>query len=137
MPQNDCYKIPLALENIISAKKHPRYAIERSIKDFLDMIILTNPGEYRRDELFGCSIWEKEFEILPLESRWQSQIKAAILKSVESFEPRLNQPKVNVRTDETSVLMKKIEISITGKIHQTGEQFEYTKTIYMCPKSID
>lgn len=134
---NTFYTIPLTPATLLVGDKHPKTSLERSIEDFLELIVLTTSGEYRRDESFGCQIWEKEFEILPLEPKWQTEIKKSIADSVQAHETRLENVDVDVKTVETSFLMKKLDITISGKIKQTGKPFEYSKTIYLCPKAID
>jgi phage baseplate assembly protein W len=131
------YKIPVSFGKLISGEKHPQTDINQSIEDFIELIILTIFGEYRGDPSFGCKIWEDEFDITPLETKWQMEIKKSIYESIKAHEVRLEDVQIDVHLDETSHMKKKIGITVSGIIKLTGETFWYQKAVYLCPKSID
>ena len=131
------YEIPVSFEKCLRGEKHPQCDINQSIEDFIELIILTNFGEYRGDPSFGCKIWEDEFDITPLETKWQMEIKKSIEESIKTHETRLEDVQIDIFLDETIHMKKKIGISVSGIIKLTGESFWYQKAVYLCPKSID
>ena len=131
------YKIPNFFENVPGSQKLIVCDLTESIRNFIHLIIFTNYDEFRYDRLFGCGIWEKEFEILPHESKWQVQIKNNITEAIQTYETRLQNVKIELLTRKTSAIRKKIIINITGIVKETAEPYEQTEIIYLCPKSIE
>ena len=134
---NAYYQIPLSFSTILKREKLKKCDLMQSIKNFIHLIILSSFQEYRRDSSFGCDMWENEFEILPSETKWQTQIKSSITSSIKSYETRLEDVNINIETKETTSLMKRITINVSGTMKQTAEPFAHNETIYLCPKSID
>jgi hypothetical protein len=77
---------------------------------------------------------------------WEEKLRKSLLKSVTGHEPRLTGVEVNIAiTDiekfnlfkQYTEIKKRVDISVRGIIHKTGETFHFHTNMFLSPLSID
>ena len=137
------YVLPLRLDEILKRKRHELCSLQQSIAQHLHLIITTYTGESRFDPDFGCTIWDEDFNNIPV-AKWQDNIKASIESSITKQEQRLQLVQVKTAGDEFEAsdgknfrLKRRLNIGITGKIKKTNEPFEFYESIFISPLSTE
>lgn len=137
------YTLPLRLDAIIQRKRHDQCSLQQSIAQNLHLIITTYTGESRFDPTFGCSIWDEDFNNIPV-AKWQDNIKVSLETSISSQEQRLQLVQVKTTIDEFEAsdgkyfrLKRRLNIRIDGKVKKTNEPFEFFETIFISPLSTE
>src|SRR4051794_14643464 len=90
------YSSPLNAEALMRQKEHPKCSLRQSIAYHLHLIITTAFGELPTDEDFGCSIWEYDFDNITSVHKLKELIKQSLLKSVQRYEKRLNNVRIEL-----------------------------------------
>ncbi|MEL6671117.1 MAG: GPW/gp25 family protein [Bacteroidota bacterium] len=146
---DEFYNIPVRFSRLwfetgggIVPKQLAKVGLQASVKSHIRLILMTRPGEYRYDREFGCSIWDRDFEIIPEgKGNWANEVEASIQQSLKAHEKRLSEIKVSLKiskNDEVNGRLKKvIEIHIGGKLNQTGEDFQHTERMMLSPISLE
>eukprot|EP01035_Chromulina_nebulosa_P040182 gene40182-54332_t len=138
------YKIPLQLSTALDGNELAMVGLKQSITKNLELIITTRFGEHRCDPTFGCEIWNLDFEIIVSESIWEEKLRQSLLKSISTHELRLNDIDIAVKISEvekqknmkqTTEIKKRVDITLKGIIHKTGEQFFFTTNLFLSPLS--
>lgn len=138
MNKDHFYRFPIEYNILTDAKLHAKSEVEASLKQFVELIVLTTPGEFRFDTQFGCTIWEREYNLMSNGERWKKEFKNSVEIALKTYEHRLENIKVNIlNISETSQLNKKIALLIEGIIRQTGKTFTHSFAIIMCPQGIE
>ncbi len=139
-------KLPLNYYSLVKGEKTTKCHIEESIAQFIMMLITSRYGEVPGNDGFGSEIWELEFDQLVKVYQWESQVQKSILKSVQTYENRLKDIKVNVQLREIDEyedgdVEKKIEIrrqaavNVSGIIKETDQVFNFSTKVYISPLS--
>lgn len=117
-----------------------------SIRQNLELIISTSPGEHKYNPKYGCRIWNLDFERVESRSFWEGQFFQFISEAVNEFEPRLYDYQVTVNFSDTKreeIIMKavfiktKVNIRIDAKMINTGEKFKFTYSLFLGPLNPD
>jgi Baseplate wedge protein gp25 len=133
---NKLYHFPIRFKEL------PETALVDSIAHNCTLIITSRFKSHRFDLSYGCILWDKDFEILSNNMKWEEDVEASIQHTITKNEPRLENIKVSTNYSEdvvqnsktkTRYFRKKITISINGNIKAIGEQFYYKKNIYLSP----
>jgi phage baseplate assembly protein W len=139
------YKIPLQLATALSGNELPMVGLRQSITKNLELIITTRFGEHRHDPSFGCEIWNLDFEIIASESTWEEKLRQSLTRSIATHELRLSGIDIGVKISEvekqknvklTTEIKKRVDISLKGTIHKTGESFSFTTNLFLSPLSV-
>lgn len=139
------YKIPLQLTAALDGNELPMVGLKQSITKNLELIITTRFGEHRSDPSFGCEIWSLDFEIIVSETTWEEKLRQSLIKSIASHELRLSGIDIGVKISEvekqknvkmTTEIKKRVDITLKGIIHKTGEQFFFTTNLFLSPLSV-
>jgi predicted component of type VI protein secretion system len=139
---NKLYHFPLRFKDLIKSKDLPETALVDSIAQNCTLIITARFKSHRYNLSYGCILWEKDFEILSTNMKWEEDVEASIQSTIIQNEPRLENVKVSTKYSEdvvqnsktkTRYFRKTITISINGNIKAIGEQFYYKKNIYLSP----
>ncbi len=92
---------------------------------------------------YGCWIWENDFDNLTNNNKIREQIKQSLLFSVQKYEPRIQNVKVDVMIKQEELLAringrhvkKMLDITVTGKLVATKENFIYNDRFFTGPLS--
>ena len=95
------------------------------------------------DENYGCWIWENDFDNLTNNNKIREQIKQSLLFSVQKYEPRIQNIKVDVMIKQEELfaringrhVKKMLDITVTGKLVATKENFIYNDRFFTGPLS--
>ena len=117
--------------------------LEQSVIQHLHLIITTAFGEFPGDELFGCNIWDHDFDIVTSAHKLKELIRQSLLQSVQEQEKRLGNIRVEVvlKQEEQGVgeagrrVNKKIDITIIAVLKLTNERFNYRDSFFVGPLS--
>ena len=118
--------------------------IGASISQYIELIIFTRYGEHRYDPNFGCEIWDLDFELIVSERMWEERLRQSLLRSITKYEQRIYDVQIDAHIKEVNKfyplrnvneIKKKVEIIINGKMHQTGENYTFTTSLFLSPLS--
>lgn len=138
------YKKPLLFNQLLRGRDLETQDLGASISQYLELIIFTRFGEHRFKPDFGCEIWELDFELIVSESTWEEKLRQSLLKSITAHEQRIYDVNLDVRIKEVnkfyplrniSEIKKRVEIVVTGRIQQTGENYMFSTALYLNPLS--
>ena len=137
------YSIPLALEQIMQKKEHPKCSLQQSIAQSLHLIITTALGEWPADDNFGCSIWDHDFDNITSSHKLKEWIIESLQNSIQQYEKRLRNVQIDlvIRQEEKAgnpsgyKVKKRIIINITAFLHSTNENFTYQDSFFTAPLS--
>jgi len=141
--KSEFYSLPLNVEALMHQKEHPKCSLQQSIAEHLHLIITTAFGELPADEDFGCSIWEYDFDNITSVHKVKELIKQSLLKSVQQYEKRLNNVRLELLIHQEELadittgrrVKKRIDITATGLLQSTNENFIYTDSFFAGPLS--
>ena len=93
--------------------------------------------------LFGCAIWEIDFDNLKSTNKLKSLIVDSLQESLKKHEKRLSNIKVEVKimqeeilnNDSINRIKKRIDLKVKGKVKKTNEVFSYVEYFYIGPLS--
>jgi hypothetical protein len=137
------YSLPLAVENVMRKQELTKCSLEQSVMQHLHLLITTAFGEFRGDELFGCNIWDHDFDIVTSAHKLKELIRQSLLQSVQEQEKRLGNVRVEVLLKQEELpareigrrVKKKIDITITAVLKLTNERFAYKDSFFVGPLS--
>jgi len=117
-----------------------------SIAQNINLIITSKFNEHRFDDTYGCVIWDMDFELILNENIWRDKINKSVILSLKKHERRLDnidsiievkeEEYVNKRTGIKGI-RKKIKISVSGQLRETGEQYNFSTNLFLSPISFD
>ncbi len=95
------------------------------------------------DSNFGCWIWENDFDNLTSNNKIREQIKQSLLQSINRFELRITNVRVDVMIRQEELLMnltgrqmkKMMEITVSAFLLATKEPITYTDRFFTGPLS--
>lgn len=138
------YKKPFRLNQIFQGQDLDKQDIGASISQYIELIIFTRYGEHRYKPDFGCEIWDLDFELIISESMWEEKLRQSLLRSIKQYEQRIYDVQLDVRIKEVnkfyplrnvSEIKKRVEIIVSGKMQQTGENYTFSTSLYLSPLS--
>lgn len=140
------YKIPLQLSTVTEGAELPTCDLVQSVTKNLELIIMTRFGEHRSDPSFGCEIWDLDFELIVSAGLWEEKLRLSLLRSVKTHEHRLSNVDVMVAITEmekfnafkqSTEIKKRVNLTVSGVIHKTGESFSFRTHMFLSPLSLD
>jgi phage baseplate assembly protein W len=140
---NRFYSLPFDVEILMQRKEHPKCSLQHSIAQHLHLILTTAFGELSADENFGCGIWEYDFDNITSGHKLKELIKQSLLKSVQQYEKRMNNVRIELLIQQEELadiikgrrVKKRIDITITGSLQLTNENFIYADSFFTGPLS--
>jgi len=117
-----------------------------SIKQNLELVISTNPGEHKYNPQYGCKIWNLDFERVESKSLWEELFVKAIAEAVNLYEPRIHDVEVHVNFVDTkreevstkaTFIKTKANIRINAKLINTDERFSFVFSLFLGPLNPD
>ena len=130
---NKNYHRPLNTQSLMSGQKLPKVDVAHSIYDHIKLILATQQGDFGYDNSFGCSLWERDFDVSVEESNWVSEMTQKMQKEVLKFESRILPTfSVNIKIEKKgadSNLKQSFNIEVKNiVIQETNEKLEnFTK----------
>jgi phage baseplate assembly protein W len=138
------YKKPLAMHKIFAGHDLAKQDAGASISQYIELIIFTRFGEHRFKPDFGCEIWDLDFELIISESMWEEKLRQSLLRSITQYEQRIYDVQIDVHIKEVNKfyplrnvneIKKKVEIIVSGKMQQTGENYVFNTSLFLSPLS--
>lgn len=138
------YKKPFHLQHILANKELERTDLGQSISHHIELIIFTRYGEHRHNRHYGCEIWDLDFELVVSTRLWEEKFRQSLLRSITEYEHRLYQVEVDIKLSDVeklfpgkniSEIKKQVDITITGKIRETGEHYLFNTALFLSPLS--
>jgi phage baseplate assembly protein W len=141
--KQEFYSLPLALEEVMQKKEHPKCTLQQSVAQHLHLILTTAFGELRTDENFGCSIWEYDFDNITSGYKLKEFIKQSLLAAVQQYEKRIYNVGIElmIRQEEPGgnaaghQVKKRMHVTITGLLQATNESITCIDTFFTGPLS--
>jgi phage baseplate assembly protein W len=141
------YELPIRFSRLMERNQElPTCDLKKSIAQNIFLIISSRFNEHRFDPTYGCELWDRDFELIANRLVWQEQIGISITRSLVQHEARLEAIKVDTEVTEEPyqnpvtklrIVKKRLNVTIKGKITQTGEDFHFSTQLFMSPISID
>ena len=94
---DNLYHKPFRFDKLLSNSDLKDTDLGSSISQNLELILFTRYGEHRHDTTFGCEIWDLDFELIVSETIWEEKFRKSLLKSVSTYENRLNDVDVSIK----------------------------------------
>lgn len=148
MEEAGFYKIPLRFDHFFKTRKFEKCRLEDSIARYLHLLIITTREEYDFDPMFGCDIWEHDFEHQQSNEIWADKIARRMEEVLERYENRLSSIKINATISESEKmkkdgfkvakrLKKQLVFIVNAKLSSTDEPFYFKDTVLLSPFSTD
>ncbi len=134
------YQIPVSFQQLIGGRFLPKCSVEASIIEHLRLIITTRFHECRFDPMFGCKIWEVDFEVPSNLNTWKDEIRQSLEDAIRAHEHRIEEiTQFNVTVDSTTPrgrINQKLVVSLYATIKGTFEEFHFEETLYFSPVTL-
>ena len=120
--------------------------LRSSIAQNINLIITSKYNEHRFDDTYGCEIWDMDFELILNESAWKDKVNKSVLQTVKKHEMRLDDidSEINISEEEFvnkrtgfKGIRKKVMITITAIVKETGQQFKFNSYLFLSPLSFE
>lgn len=139
------YSLPIRTDLLIRGKEHPAVSLKQSIADFIHLVLTTSFGECKFEPEFGCSVWERDFDVAVSTHALKDQMQNAIRQAIEQNEKRITKVRVEVKLSQEEMvsegkglrIKRKLDIKAGGVIVKTNEPFEYFEKVYIGPISFN
>ncbi|WP_343302952.1 GPW/gp25 family protein [Chitinophaga niabensis] len=138
------YKKPFDFRRLFSNQPLETCDAGISISQHIELIIFSRFGEHRFNPAFGCEVWELDFELIVNESMWEDKMSQSIKRSVRAQEKRLYNVDAFIRIEDVekvfplrrmTEIKKKVEVTVTGKLNATGENYTFVTALFLSPLS--
>lgn len=138
------YKKPFDFSRLFSNQPLETCSAGISISQQIELIIFSRFGEHRFNPAFGCEVWELDFELIVNQSMWEDKMSQSVKHSVRGQEKRLYDVDAFIRVEDVEKIFplrrmteikKKVEITVTGKLSATGENYAFVTALFLSPLS--
>lgn len=137
------YNIPINFKEIIEKKEASKTNLEQSIAQYINLTLTTSFGECKFDELYGCNIWEMDFDILAKTNVLKYQIQNDVKETLHLHEKRLELKDVTVEINEAQSssynnamrMKKKVFVLVDGFVKKTNRPFKFKLDFFVGPLS--
>jgi len=138
------YNLPINFKKITSKMDADKTNLENSIAREINLVLTSAYGECKFNELYGCAVWEMDFDILCTHNVLKEKITQAINTSIQSNINRLALTRLKVNVLEQTVTpvadaslrtKKRVEIFIDGKTKKTNRDFSFFGYFFLGPLS--
>jgi phage baseplate assembly protein W len=135
--------IPVNFGDIIRKVELRRVDVRQSIHNMIHLILTTSHGEVKSDPLFGCDIWQFDFETIYNPHSFKEELKRSLQNSIKNNEKRLMNVSVELQIEQLEVMAKinnkriktRIAIVVNGVIEETNEPFAHKEMFFIGPLS--
>jgi phage baseplate assembly protein W len=138
------YNKPFRFGRILANKELEVTDLGHSISHHIELIIFTRYGEHRHNHHYGCEIWDLDFELVVSTRVWEEKFRQSLLRSITEYEDRLYQVAIDIKLSDVeklfpgkniSEIKKQVNITVTGKIRVTGENYLFSTALFLSPLS--
>ncbi|HKX86885.1 MAG TPA: GPW/gp25 family protein [Flavobacterium sp.] len=137
------YKTPINFKDLIGKKEVEKTNLEHSIAQYINLVATSSYGECKFDEMFGCKIWEMDFDLLSDQNTLKDNIREALKNAIKLHEYRLELTEIEVSITEAKAasynnnmrMKKKINIVINGNVKKTNRPFNFYGYFFVGPLS--
>jgi phage baseplate assembly protein W len=140
------YGVPINFKALMQQKKLPIISIRESVRQHVNLILMTERGGWRFDAEYKCTLWEKDFEQTDNMNSWLDEVRDDIVATIQRYEKhRLRNLNIDIKRDELPDVNKegkivrvrnRIKINVRGSIIQTDESFEEEFIMFFGPITI-
>ena len=142
------YKIPIDFSRLFESdiRNLDVQSEKDSIRQNLELIINTHPGEHKYSPEFGCKIWDLDFKRAGSRGVWEEQFARFITEGVTQYETRIHDIEVHVgfvdvKREDLSMgatfIKAKANIKIHARMINTGERFKFSYSLFLGPLNPD
>lgn len=143
------YQIPLNISNLMEGDRLEICNKAESIKNSLELIIMTRLGENRYDPDFGSYMWNIDFELVENERVWIEKVREQLKAAFIRYETRLMDIVLEMEIKDTSVhnsesnsseIKKRVTINlVSAYIRETGQPLNppFSYSLFISPISKD
>jgi len=145
--QENYLKFPVRFSKVLEGRELITCSdVGDSIAQYIQLLLITRPGENRFDPQFGCAIWDLDFELVVNEGTWKEGFRVAVVDAIRQYEKRIENVKVdlNIETVERHIGIKKrpelrrrAMVYIRANIVETGEYFTFSTQLFLSPLSVN
>lgn len=117
------YKTPLKIDDENLAIAQELKSVKSSIDAFLELLVFTPKGGFKPDYDFGFEFWSNEFQNFVIknfnnrtsdtnlvnnkgENTGKESCEKGLKKSIETYEPRLKNVRVDLQIEQNNVIKK-------------------------------
>lgn len=137
------YKTPIDFKDLMAKKEIDKTNLEHSIAQYINLVATTSFGECKFDELFGCKIWEMDFDLLWDQNTLKDKIRDALKNAIKKHEYRLDVTEIEVSITEAKAasynnnlrMKKKVNIVVKGNVKKTNRAFNFHGYFFVGPLS--
>lgn len=142
------YSLPLNLSTVFrdDGEKMKMCSEVESIDQYIELILMTCPGEHKFNKEFGCRIWEMDFENVISRKEWLDAFTTHVTNAITGFEKRLYDVSAEIsindiaRQDQitkTTAIKKEVKIYVTSRLISNGEPCKFYYALYLGPLSTE
>lgn len=136
------YTLPFSYQRLMEQEEHPTCSLKESVAQYIHLIATTYMGECRFDTTFGCGIWDYDFVNSMTDVKLRDTLKKSLYEAITKNENRLYNLEVNVMisqvelsTENTRRLKKRIDVRLQARLTKTSEAFHYYEYFFLGPLS--
>lgn len=143
------YGLPLKFSDVFKKKELIRVDdVKQSIGFNVRLILRSHFGENRFDYSYGCSVWDRDFEVIDSHSAWSEELSQSIRDTLVLHEKRMQNIKVDTKISEQEFtsgtgnniihrVKRKITVIIYFNYYLTNEAWTLTEVLYISPLSVE
>jgi len=137
------YKTPINFTDLMEKKDIEKTNLESSIAQYINLVATSSFGECKFNEIFGCKIWEMDFDLLADHNTLREIIKDNLTLAIKLNESRIDLKEVVVTISEAQTasyngsfrMKKKVIVSTRGFIKKTNKPFNFHGHFFVGPLS--
>lgn len=138
------YKKPFDFSRLFSNQPLETCSTGISISQHIELIIFSRFGEHRFNPAFGCEVWELDFELIVNQALWEDKMSQSVKRAVREQEKRLYGVDAFMTVSDVekvfplrrmTEIKKKVDITVTGKLAATGENYVFATALFLSPLS--
>ena len=142
--ENDFYKYPLQFSKLFKIDDLQRCGLGESISQNLQLIITSHYGEHRYNPVYGCEIWEMDFDLIMSLKVWEEKLRKSLERAILENEKRIEKADIEVKISEVerkfdaaklASIKRKVDIYMRASIVSTGESFRFHTDLFLSPIS--
>lgn len=142
------YSLPLNLSSVFrdDNEKMKTCSEVESIDQYIELILMTCPGEHKFNKEFGCRIWEMDFENVVSRNEWVDTFTRYVADAIIRFEKRLSEVSVEISVNDvarqdhvtrTTAIKKEVKIYVISRLTSNGEPCKFYYALYLGPLSTE
>lgn len=137
------YTFPFQPGSLIKKNEHPKCSVSDSVAAFIHLIVISNFGDFKFDNSFGCEVWEHDFENIANSQIYREKLRSSIQETIERHEPRLANIRVTIQLDQIDYrvvqrrVKSRIRLKVDATLAMTNEIFSYSDQFFIGPLSYD